>query len=70
MNENNKKEDFLGTLDANLLGNLLTGKGGIATSQERGTIRAGKGNLELVKVLLEQVRSFNAAASFTTNFEI
>ena len=43
MNENNKKEDFLGTLDANLLGNLLTGKGGIATSQERGTIRAGKG---------------------------
>ena len=33
----------LGTLGASLLGNLLTGKGVIATSQGRGTIRAGEG---------------------------
>ena len=32
----------LGTLGANLLGNFLTGKGAIATSQEQGTYRAGK----------------------------
>ena len=31
------------TLGASLLGNLLTGKGAIATSQGRGTYRAGKG---------------------------
>ena len=51
---------LLGTLDASLLGNLLTGKGTIATSQERqqfetlatranmsgrGTIRAGEGTI-------------------------
>ena len=34
---------LLGTLDASLLGNLLTGKGAIATSQGRGVYRAGKG---------------------------
>ena len=33
----------LGTLGASLLGNLLTGKGAIATSQGRGIHRAGKG---------------------------
>ena len=33
---------LLGTLVVNLLGNLLTGKGIIATSQGRGTIRAGE----------------------------
>ena len=33
---------LLGILGASLLGNLLTGKGAIAASQERGTIRAGK----------------------------
>ena len=32
-----------GTLGASLLGNLLTGKGAIATSQGRGMYRAGKG---------------------------
>ena len=32
----------LGTLGASLLGNLLTGKGAIATSQGIGTIRAGE----------------------------
>ena len=34
---------LLGTLSASLLGNLLTGKGAIATSQGRGIYRAGKG---------------------------
>ena len=42
-----QKEGFLsmslGTLGASLLGNLLTGKGAIATSQGRGIYRAGKG---------------------------
>ena len=34
---------LLGTLGESLLGNLLTDKGAIATSQERGIYRAGKG---------------------------
>ena len=34
---------LLGTLDASLLGDLLIGKGAIATSQGRGVYRAGKG---------------------------
>ena len=34
---------LLGTLGANLLGNLLIGKGAIATSQGWGIYRAGKG---------------------------
>ena len=34
---------LLRTLGASLLGNLLTGKGAIATSQGRGIYRAGKG---------------------------
>ena len=34
---------LLGALGASLLGNLLTGKGVIATSQGRGMYRAGKG---------------------------
>ena len=34
---------LLGTLDATLLGNLLTGKGAIVTSQC--TIRAGEGTV-------------------------
>ena len=34
---------LLGTLGASLLGNLLTGKGVIATSQGRRIYRAGKG---------------------------
>ena len=33
---------LLGTLGASLLGNLLNGKGAIATSQGRGIHRAGK----------------------------
>ena len=35
---------FLGTLGANLLGNLLTDRGVIKKSQRRGVNRAGKGN--------------------------
>ena len=34
---------LLGTLGASLLGNLLTGKGAIATIQGRGIYRGGKG---------------------------
>ena len=34
---------LLGTLGASLLGNFLTGKGAITTSQGRGVYRAGKG---------------------------
>ena len=34
---------LLGTLGASLLGDLLIGKGAIATSQGRGVYRAGKG---------------------------
>ena len=34
---------LLGTLGASLLGNLLTGKGAIATSQGRGIYRVGEG---------------------------
>ena len=34
---------LLSTLDATLLGNLLTGKGAIGTSQGQGLIRASEG---------------------------
>ena len=36
---------LLGTLSASLLENLLTGKGAIATSQGRRTIRAAEGTV-------------------------
>ena len=36
---------LLGTLGASLWGNLLTGKGAIATSQGWGTFRPGNGNI-------------------------
>ena len=46
-NEVKQKGGFLSmllvTLGASLLGNLLTGRGAIATSQRRGIYRAGKG---------------------------
>ena len=38
---------LLGTLDGSLLGNLLTGKGAIATSQGQGIYRAEKGKLNI-----------------------
>ena len=43
---------LLSKLGASLLGNLLTGKGAIATSQGRGIYRAGKGRG------IEQVKGF------------
>ena len=46
MTQNNKIEPLgmlLGRLGANLLGNMLAGKGVIATSQGQGVILAGKG---------------------------
>ena len=48
---------LLGTLGASLLRNLLTGEGGIATSQ-------GLENLELAKEQLGHVKIFNATSSF------
>ena len=46
-----QKEEFLsmllGTLGAGLLGNLLTDKAAIVTSQGRGTIGAGKGTIRV-----------------------
>ena len=47
---------LLDTLDASLLGNLLTGKETIS----------GRVHLELLKALLEQVRIFNAVSFFNT----
>ena len=38
---------LLGTLGAGLLGNLLTDKAAIVTSQGRGTIGAGKGAIRV-----------------------
>ena len=56
-----QKGGFLGmllaTLGASLLRNLLTGEGGIATSQ-------GLENLELAKEQLGHVKIFNATSSF------
>ena len=46
MKQKNKKKFLgmlLGTLVASLMGNLRTGKGTIATSQGRGTVRAVEG---------------------------
>ena len=48
-----QKEGFLGMLlgilGASLLGNLLTGRGAIAASQGRGTIRSSKGTIRAAK---------------------
>ena len=43
---------FIGTLGARLFRDLLTFKGATATSQGRGTIRAGKALLEKVGFLM------------------
>ena len=51
---------LLGTLGASLLGNLLTGKRSIATSQDWGTIRAAEGTIRAGK----ETKIFNAALSF------
>ena len=48
-----QKEGFLGMLlgilGASLLGNLLTGRGAIAASQGRGTIRSNEGTIRAAK---------------------
>ena len=49
---------LLGTLGARLLGNLLTGKGAIATSQGRGIYRVGKAKGAIAK---SQGRGINRA---------
>ena len=45
---------LLGTLGANLLGNILAGKGAIAMSQGRGVNRAGEG--AIVKNISKQAK--------------
>ena len=55
---------LLGTLGASLLGNLLTVKGAIETSQGQGTIRAGEETFRAGGGLLGQVRIFKAAWFF------
>ena len=56
---------LLGTLGASLLGNLLTGKGAIATSQGRGIYRAGKS-----KGIVRAGYGNNSSKMDLTNFEI
>ena len=76
-NKNEAKEQtgvFLGmlleSLGASLLGNLLTGKGAMATSQERSKTLPSRANmldevqLQQVKALLKQVKILNVASSF------
>ena len=55
---------LLGTIGASLLGNLLTGKGAVTTSQGRRTIRAGEVAFRAGEGLLDQVWIFNATSSF------
>ena len=49
VSKTNKKRGFhvmlLGILGASLLGNLLTGKGAVATSRGLGAVRAGEGTV-------------------------
>ena len=62
---------LLVTLGASWLGNLLAGRGAIATSQRRGIYRAGKGKGKgIVKLVMEIIIIiimkwiFNTASSF------
>ena len=59
---------LLGTLGASLLGNLLTGKGALATSQERGVNKKGKGINRAGEGILRAREGnkldFNTASSF------
>ena len=59
---------LLGTLNASLLGDFLTGRGAIATSQGRGIYRAGKGKGKK-ELVMETKWIFNTAHPLT-NFEI
>ena len=49
---------LLGTLDASLLGNLLTGKVAIATSQWPGKIRAGEDTFRAVESTVRAGQNF------------
>ena len=49
---------LLGTLGASLLGNLLVGKGLIATSQGQETIRAGEGTLRAGEGIIRSGENF------------
>ena len=49
---------LLGTLGANLLGNLLAGKSLIATSQGQETIRAGEGTLRAGEGIIRAGENF------------
>ena len=49
---------LLGTLGASLLGNLLAGKGLIATSQGQETIRAGEGTLRAGEGIIRAGENF------------
>ena len=62
---------LLDTLGASLLGNILAGKGAIATTQGRGVnraregiVRAGYGNKKVRKTTTKNKMVFNAASSF------
>ena len=61
---------LLGTLGISLLGNLSTGKGVEAKYQEEKQWELVKEQLEQMKAWLEQVKIFNFASLFLTNFEI
>ena len=58
---------LLGTLGDSLIGNLLAGKGAIATSQGRGAITAGEGTFRAGEATVRAGRNFNAV-SFLNNF--
>ena len=49
---------LLGILGANVLGNLLTGKGAIATTQGRGTIRTSEGTIRAGEGTIKAVLYF------------
>ena len=55
---------LLGTLSASLLGNLLTGKGGIAASQGREANMPEQGTITAGEETIRAGRIFNAASSF------
>ena len=55
---------LLGTLDANLLENLLTGEELKAKIPRKGEIRAGEGTIRTGEEIIRQVTIFNAVSSF------
>ena len=55
---------LLGTLDANLLENLLTGEELKAKIPRKGVIRAGEGTIRTGEEIIRQVTIFNAVSFF------